>query len=191
MKANELFEMPQVLTYAVDWGLSDDIKNKRRADMLLHDNPSVLREFSSGKLYKTNTEVFFISNATSLIDYYMKYKVAQIQHLGNCATQIKVWRRAGIGVKSLTSLVFYDIMLGEFDTMVSDREQSQDGKRFWIDRLAESLSDGRSIGLIDKQTIIPYDQSLSFPVWLKTVNGWGNSDSYQEKLFFISKLKIV
>lgn len=189
MKATDLFEMPQVLTHTMDWGLPDDEKNKRRTLMLLHTNPVAIREFVAGKLYKTNKEVFFVSNSSGLIDYYMTYETKQLPELGRCATQIKVWRRSGIGVKNITSIVFYDIMLGEFDTLVSDRMQSKDGQRFWIDRLAESLSDGKSIGLIDHNIIIHFDQSKSFPEWIQSVDGWGKSTDFQEKLFFISKMK--
>jgi len=190
MKICHLMEMPQVTTTNLDWGLSTDVVNRRRANMLLHDNPSPIRIFSAGKLYKTLQEVFFVSNDTGLIDYYMKYKNGQIPGLGQCATQVKVWRRAGIGVRNLTSIVFYEIMLREFDTMVSDRVQTEDGQRFWIDRLSESRADGRQIGIIDHANIVPYDRSMIFADWLKFVNGWGRDNLYQEKLFFISNLQL-
>jgi len=190
MKIHHLMEMPQLTTNDVDWGLPEDRLNRRRVGSLLHNNPPPIRNFSSGKLYKTSQEVFFVSNDTGLIDYYMKFENGTILGLGYCATQVKVWRRAGIGVRNLTSVVFYEIMLGEFDTMVSDRIQTEDGRRFWIDRLSESNADDRQIGVIDNKKIQPYAHTMTFPNWISSVDGWGRASSYQEKLFFISNIAL-
>lgn len=188
MKIQDLFEMPYLMDSDVDFGLPYDKLNRRRLELLMHRNPQTLEIYKSGTLYGLEDTIFFVTQGRNLIDYFMQYIKFNHPIFGNLATQVKLWRRSGLGVKGLTGVVFYDHMLRNFDTMISDRVQSDDGRRFWIDRMGESYLDGKLVAIIDNQDVKIMDSTVGLENWLSMVDGWGKMITHRERRFVISNL---
>ncbi len=121
----------------------------------------------------------------------MEYVTASHGMFGNCATQIKVWATIAPGMVGIAADIFFNTMLAEYDTMVSDRVQTDDGRKFWLRRMAEALQKGMYIGLLDHGTTIAYDPKISWNQWLAQVDGWGKNPEHHERLFYITKKTVV
>ncbi len=186
-----LFEMPYLMAGNLDWGLNDDRKNRRRTGVILHKNGTVIHGDNFGTLYRVvnihGGEFAYISNDTHLISYYMQYRTTQRTDFGNCATQIKLWATIAPGMVGLAGDVFFNIMLADYDTLISDHVHTDDGRRFWIRRMAEAVEKGFRVGLIDHDTVVKYD-GTGFQTWLNQIDGWGKSSQHRERLFYITKL---
>ena len=186
-----LNEMPQLIAGSIDWGLQDKKSNIRRRDTILGKPNQILYKNMYGCLHHRESseeggEFAMIFNQTNLITYYMKYKIKNIPIFGRCATQVKLWNSMSLSTIGLPQKVFFEIMLKNFDAMISDRQHTEDGRRFWIRRLTESVDRGLGVGIIENGKNIEYDPSTSFDTWLtEEADGWGKSVLYQEKLFYI------
>jgi hypothetical protein len=186
-----LFEMPYLTAGRVDWGLDDPRRNRRRATAILHSNPMTVRQDKYGSLYRIANpggggEFARIGTAGQIV-YYMQYRTAQRQGFGQCATQVKVWMTIAVGTAGLAADVFFHIMLAEFDTMISDHIQTEDGKRFWLRRMSEAIPKQMQVGLFDHGTAIFYDPQVDFDQWVAKTDAWGTRPEHHERIFFISK----
>jgi len=176
-----------------DWGLNDPKRNLRRATALLHNNPTLIETNKFGSFYRLagaygGGEFAHISATSSLITYYMKYESKTRADLGRCATQVKVWMTIAPGMTSIAKDTFFKIMLAEFNTMISDRIQTDDDRRFWMRRMAEAISNGMRVGMIDVNTIMDYDPSIDFQTWINSIDSWGKDSKHRDRLFYISNI---
>jgi hypothetical protein len=185
-----LFEMPYLRAGSVDWGLEDQTLNLRRAGVIVHSSPTILRQNQFGTFYRLTRrnggEFALIAADTGMIVYYMQYETAQRAGLGRCATQVKVWMTIAPGSIGIATEVFFRIMLTDFDSMVSDHIQTDDGRQFWLRRMAEAIQKDMRVGLLDHGTPIEYDSRIGWSSWLAKVDGWGKLPEHHERLFFIS-----
>lgn len=86
--------------------------------------------------------------------------------------------------------LFFETLLPKHGALVSDRFQTNDGKRFWLHMLVRSLTLGHEVGLIDDETkeMIVFDPSRDGRVtdWAqKERDGWGFGPRHPHKRFFI------
>lgn len=187
-----LFEMPYLMAGSVNWGLDDPRRNQRRAGVIVHSNPTIVSQDRFGTLYRRAIPGGgeFARIAGKDIVYFMRYQTAQRPRLDQCATQVQVWQTiAPGGPPSTAAHVFFDIMLVEFDTMVSDHVQTADGRGFWLRRMAQAITRGMRVGLLDHGTPIEYDPQIGWNAWLANVDGWGKLPEHHERLFYISTTK--
>lgn len=119
----------------------------------------------------------------------------------NC-TQLIVWRQIG-GIHSgilagFPSRVF-NHLLNTHDVMITDELQTQDGKRFWLDRMGESfvIAD-RRVYYVDLDELdenqVPIVESISdagslFEKYVPL--GWGSDPEHKNRAFIISKKNLV
>jgi hypothetical protein len=190
-----LFEMPVLQAGKKD--LFDLLKpdiNRLEYERLMHGKYETIEEHGPLLLALKSDggdgEVFLVNRDEKVLTYYVNYEVNHLKGLGRCATQVVLWRRAGSGLPGVTSRVFNSLLMDKFDAMVSDEIQTPDGQRFWIDRMAEAIQHGWSVGLIDlngKAKLHRYPGGQSLQQWLTDMNGWGEDDAFGNRLFFISK----
>ncbi len=189
MVSCEFHEMPFLIAGRVTWGLEKADRNKRQKIAILKRKPTPVETNNNGVLYSgPNTEggyYCFISQITGEIEYFMQYKDETLPILKSSATQILLWNRSS--PTGTTTKVFFDHMLKQFATMVSDESQTVDGQRFWGRQLVEGIGRGFHVGLLDGSTIKSYDKATDFNTWLKSVDGWGTTDAHWDHRFFITK----
>lgn len=190
-----LNEMPYLFTSADDFGLSDPEKNRSEYERLsslqyqtIHEDERVL----IGVVTRSyGGEIFMLRKDVERLTYYVKFKSQQINGLGNTATQVVVWRRGAPGFKGITAYVFFGFLLENFDSIVSDAHQTQDGKKFWIDRMDDAVGAGLTVGLLDDQEIRVYDGSVPLDDWPTSLDAWGDTDEHEKRRFFISKKEVA
>lgn len=192
---SNLFEMPYLDAGTFDWGLEDPKRNLRRATLIQNTPHKVVRSDQFGILYRRTRsqggDFAYVVADTKLITYFMEYVAAQRGIFGKSATQIKVWASIAPGMVGITGDVFFNIILAEYDTMVSDRVHTDDGRKFWLRRMAEALQKGMHIGLLDHSKIIAYDPKIGWNQWLTNVDGWGTKPEHHDRLFYITKQTMV
>ena len=85
----------------------------------------------------------------------------------------------------------FNHLLQKYVIMVTDKQQTPDGKRFWERRIIQALDDNKFVYFCDKtsgtsnlQSILNADDFFEFfePI------GWGNDEPYQNKWFLISQV---
>jgi len=189
-----LFEMPVLHTKQEDFGLGDAGINfseyQRLADSEYHvieKTPAFLFAYALDE----KLEFFVLNLRDRALVYYVEATPFVVKNLGNCATQVVLWRRAGSGMQSITTRVFYEELLGKFDTVISDKCQTYDGRRFWIDRMAESAQKGFTVGFLNVENIASvYDPTMPIQQWLTANNGWGEDQKFDAYRYFITKKKL-
>ena len=114
----------------------------------------------------------------------------------NC-TQLLVWRQISGEHRAILSgfaRTFFNYLLRSHSIMISDEQQTDDGKRFWLDRMGESFAIAKQdVCYIDLDSL---DDSMT-PLIEKIENvddlmevyvpkGWGTGEEYKNKAFVIS-----
>ena len=148
-----LKENPTLLSTDIDFKLSDDSFNSNYNKELLKSSKTKILEtfddFTDSKLYKSGNKIF-LSDGFKI--YYFVHYVEKYQPLlgEKAITQIKVWRsNSSGGISHLPSYVFYNYLLPITGVIITDIEQTDDGKRFWWDRIVQSLRNGDFVYFIN------------------------------------------
>lgn len=191
-----LFEMPRLHTTPEDFGLGDPAINFSEYQRLADSEYTVLSETKTHLLAMTKDdgkfEVFMLNFTQRALVYYMEFQVHTVPQIGLCATQVAVWRRAGAGVPNVTSTVFKGFLLGKFAGVVSDRVQTADGRRFWVDRMAEAANEGQTVGLLmGTEVSSVFDGEGDIMAWLAETDAWGEGSDFENQRYFISKKKVT
>ena len=136
-----LTESPRLID-PVDFNLSDrKWNNKFSEELLAKKNKEIYDETDKHILFRTGNDakgyISLINKELTRIDYIVNYDQTNSKVLGRYVTQIAVWRsKLGTGsynkVSSITNHVFFDILLKKYGTIVSDTEQTDHGRDFWI-----------------------------------------------------------
>lgn len=189
-----LFEMPVLHTKPEDFGLNDPAVNHSEYQRLADSDYHAIEETSTfvfAYAVGHNLEFFVLNLRDRALVYYVEATPLVVPKLGNCATQVVLWRRAGAGMQSITTRVFYEELLGKFDSVISDKCQTNDGRRFWIDRMAESAHKGFTVGFLNEENVVSvYDPAMPIQQWLTAHNGWGEDQSFAAYRYFITKKKL-
>lgn len=195
-KVAGLFESPQIVS-PTDFDLKNPDKNKELADEILSKAKEIIRETPDYYLVRTgdlNNKGYIaqISKSSGLITYMIKYETSQNKLIGRFVTQVALWRdllEYGIN-KGLTTEIFFDYLLPVTGTIISDNEQTANGRDFWLRKLAEAHNNGLKIGFINttKNVLEWYDSSVSFKNWLLSKNAWGETRNHFYDRFVISNV---
>jgi hypothetical protein len=190
-----LFEMPMLHTKPQDFELGDAGHNYSEYHRLAESDYHVIEQDATFLLaYAIGDgalEFFLLNLRERALVYYVAATPLVVPKLGNCATQVVLWRRAGAGMPAVTTRVFYDELLVKFDTMISDKVQTYDGRRFWIDRMAEAAHKGFTVGFLNEENVASvYDPSVPIQEWLTAHNGWGEDTTFKAYRYFVTKKKL-
>ncbi|MET4759553.1 hypothetical protein [Endozoicomonas sp. NE40] len=111
---------------------------------------------------------------------------------GRPVRQIMIWRdietNAGDDSHGLVETVFFDFLIEQYNIVVSDSEQTREGRRMWRKLISMAISKGLEAGRID-QTKHSYDlirnrsELNEAAKWL-----WGEDDIHRDRLAVIMKL---
>ncbi len=88
----------------------------------------------------------------------------------------------------------FNHLLQKHIVMISDKQQTADGKRFWERRIIQALADNRFVYFCDKATgemrLQQIENEDNFFEQFEPL-GWGNDKLHQHKLFVISLTALI
>lgn len=156
----------------------------------------ILKIAPNGQLFWVGHKIFLVDNDNQRIDYYMQYEIQHIFKI-KTVTQIAIWAdyiSQYINLPSgerVSKYVFFNILLPLTDTIVTDALQTDDGRRFWINRVTESIKAGLHVYAVfkDKNRIYKVD-SLETLRKLKD-DIWGDEKTYLNRKLFISTEEVL
>lgn len=185
---SSLSEAPQIIQ-PTDWNLSNRSVNAAYAGYFKRYPVEVFRDFPTAQLLvqagNVGGQIGLLSKITGLLEYYVHYEIADLGTLGHCATQIKLWRSTRASVQGLARIGFGEILLARFDTIVSDKQQTDRGREFWEGQMS-AYAHSKTVGFLSDAGITCFDGSLPIADWIDQQDGWGTGRRYRRKRFFIS-----
>lgn len=188
-----LFESPQVVDLT-SFCLEDIESNRRLAVELMSNKKEVIEDHPEYQLIKTgakgNGHFALITKANSEIGYLVRFKVKRYSHIGVAVSQIALWRGLGIPyVPGFTRRMFFDEILTRWLAILSDGELTEDGRKFWWDRMAEATTLGFRVALVNmnEKTVNWYDAETEFDDWLSTNYAPGRAQQYRHLRYLISR----
>lgn len=166
------------------------------AEMLLSRRPQVVLEDEPGyELRRGGDErgsviyFFMLEKPSGKLVYFAECETHDAEFLGHAVTQVALWRDdTSTAVRGITERVFFDYLLSAWPSVVSDEQQTRDGKAFWIRRMAIAVERGYRVGLVDMR-----DQTIDwceepFRQWIAAhADAWGPSYESLDFRFIISR----
>lgn len=197
MRATEILgETPQLITSLDSHDIRDTI------NVCLHNinnAPVVERYGSHTGLYDLNigsTGYYFIAddsrvNADKIV-YFVKYQTVEMPAgtLPNVKSvrQVLVWRnRDSIYTGEVAKEIFWEKLFPRFNCLVSDSQQSPDGKRFWLVAVKHALTNGLKVRIVNTN-----DRSFQDISGIDQFNDlesttWGSANWFQRVIVAIFK----
>lgn len=98
------------------------------------------------------TYYFVLNNQTNKIGYFVRYKLIDFRNfvmLGKAARQVMVCRLENTAdTIGIADKVFW-ILYSKFGCLVSDSEQTPDGKKFWMFQIKKAIESNKKVLLLD------------------------------------------
>ncbi len=158
-----------------------------------------ISELNEGVLYNVGdlqNGYYFLEDPVEGVIYFVRYK--QIKANGNLlGRQILVWRDEDcLNASGVARHVFYRVLLPKFKALCADTQQTSNGKRFWFNRLTESLNSKKYyVYALDRRSS---PNELTKLNSLRELNNltpllWGPSDGHKRThaVISVSPLKLV
>ena len=197
MKVKELFEMSPQNTFAQDFGLEDPKNNEKHAREYLRSSKKVpIESFQDGTytLYEYPRAFVLIDhrdNDHPQIAYIVKFKTEFYRFLGRkCAQQFIIWRNTKDYITiNLAKNIFFDKLLHNYDTMITDGMQTADGRRFWDIRITEALQLGvlvYYINLLPNREITQIHNDIEYRNLVANKEIWGDAQKHQGRRLVIT-----
>ena len=153
----------------------------------------VERLTNHASVYKLGSEYFCLDNEFKSITYYMKYEVGNNGKLGSFVWQSLVWTEPSAKyIISYPKKIFFDDLLSKFGTILTDSEQTWDGKRFWKWRISEAFDKGLNVYLYDfsNHKIIKIEDNTHFRQAELIHDIWGTTNKHKMKRMVISNKEL-
>lgn len=138
----QLNEMPQLVP-PVEFGLDNLNYNKQLLSKYLldHDIKLLSDKFDKGsKLYKLKNKIFLVYN--DQIKYFVQFDVNYIGFLkSRVITQVKLWRSIVQSPDAINfpTYMFFHYLLPITGIILTDKQQTEEGSRFWGDRIFQAI----------------------------------------------------
>lgn len=190
MKVDELFETPQY-TFPQDFGLSDEIINRKEAQSLLNKPKTPVESIGDYTLYEFSRAYALISNEAPEIAYIVKFQYDFVKFLNRkCVSQVLVWRNNNVPeTRDLATRIFFDHILPKTKTVITDLHQTDDGKRFWENRVQDAFRLGYNVyyvSLVPNRELIRINTVKDFITMSKNKKVWGDLPVNQAKKIIIT-----
>lgn len=203
MKINEILnnalilrESPQLID-AEDWGLSNADKNQQLYTTLTkYHAEEKIGTYKGLDLYRRKGQFFAINpeNTEAPISYWIKTEVHRLSAANvSGITQHALWRNTDdIATTGITSYIFFKILLPQYGAIISDGLQTQDGKRFWINRISEAFDKELNIYVLHElapRKLIKILDQAEFAKLNRDGQIWGKEPKYKNfKLIITDKI---
>jgi len=179
-----LLEAPQ-LTDPLKSALGDKTENPALAKQLLrrtkYSSTVYSEEGVTVKRYKNNLFALEYVGSVLNVSYYARLSKVMTP-LGGGIYQNLVWKRYGAAHPSCRKLML-DYLLPEYGLLVCDRQQTDDGRRLWLDVAGSALDKGKLVYGWNQATgqTVPIHSTFDIEVE-KT---WGREVSFQDKRIIV------
>ena len=189
-----LTEMPQIIP-DTDFGMSNEEHRQQYAKMLMSLSPQrTIEDTSTYELARggSGNRVYFfmLEKPKARLVYFAKCDLANAKFIGSIVIQVALWRDdTSLAVRGVTERVF-NMLLHEWPTVMSDEQQTGNGRSFWVRRLAEAAGHGYRIGLADMaaQTVDWRPSDEPYPEWIaERRTAWTDQAAAQNLRFVISR----
>ena len=154
MKVMELFESPKH-TFPTDFGLDEfDYNVKFGQELLKQYSKVALEKVGDGyTLWEFKREFALIRDEDSYVAYYMKFRFDMINLIKRqCVSQIAIWRSRMVNEQSgMAKRIFMNHLIPKYGNIITDSEQTEDGRRFWADRIREYIERGYKLEQFEEQ----------------------------------------
>ena len=160
----EIVAVPQLIE-PTDFGLADADVNVQRYAEFAHRTGKLLKKFGPDKRYELiefpGNLIVGLDRVGSRVVYYVHYKTVNLKGL-TFVTQTTLWahptmqdeasKTGFFSKQSISTYVFFDVLLKLHDGLLTDTQQTTAGQRFWFKRITVALDRGLHVSLIDKAT---------------------------------------
>jgi hypothetical protein len=189
----EIFDTPQIVA-PTDFDLADPWENRELAKKLLKKKAESIQDSVDYEIVRSgdsrNGNIALVNKHSHAIDYLVHYTAKHYNHIGETVTQLKLWRRRGSPyAQGVTKQIFYSYLLQNYPMIMSDGQQTDDGRKFWLDRMAEATTLGYSVGLVNlyHREVAWFDPGQTmFEDWIADHDAWGAEDSYRGLRYLIA-----
>lgn len=186
------FDVPQLIA-PTTFRLDDPLHNRTIRLPFLVGTREVLEETADYKLILVGNRGFgkigLIQKSDDWLAYYVQYELEDT-FVGRSVTQVSLWRDdTSPFVQGITVKMFHEILLERFRIIMSDGQQTPDGRSFWIRRMVDAAGRGLKVGLanIGTGTIDWYDPATSIQGWVRNAKAWGADPQLANLRFVIAK----
>jgi len=140
-----------------EFSFNDPVINRKLFNDLEKRKKKVIKEFGDYVLYEYPTYIALIHLPSKSVAYLVRFELKKVFGKKG-VTQIVLWRQEGnnfvanlmVGGLKLTAFVFFKVLLEKNDCIVTDRMQTQMGKRFWQDRIGSALANGYFVYFVNQ-----------------------------------------
>lgn len=181
----------------VDFNLADPSENKKIYQYFLKQNPITLDQVDNLTLLKAGNKLLLVDHHEKLIRYFVQWSEVWHKVIGhNCISQIAVWRDDLYTPEGYPKQIFFNYLLNITGAMITDIQQTSDGKRFWLNRIRDTFQLDLClyyVQLMQDASISPNVTQLhnikELEVLLTNGKLWGNDPKFESrKLIITSKL---
>ncbi len=187
----QLLEMSPRRIDPTDFGLDNELENKSYGRQLVSRGAIPIKKHGDDyTLYEIDRGYVLMKNDTKEIVYQMEYRQQFFPGINRKAVrQIKVWRNLLVTeTQNLSKDIFFNTLLYNFKTIITDSEQTEAGEAFWKNRIGEVLSDSKCyIYFADIQhprQVVKINNRQDYVKYRDLA--YGDSKQYQSKKFVIT-----
>lgn len=200
MKIEDLFEMSPKEIDSLDWfALNDPEENRKEYVKRLRGKfqykKLILKFSETAAIYQHGNEFFCMDAKLQRITYYMSYEVAKHRKIGNYVWQSLVWTSAVVHIsylKEIPQKIFWEQLFPKFGTILTDSEQTWQGRRFWEYRIAEALEKKLNVYYFDfaKNQLEKLNDFDELRIFQQKYNIWGEQDANALRRMLITSKKL-
>lgn len=144
-------------------------------------------------IYKHNSKYFCLDNKLHELTYFMKYQVGNNGKIGDYVWQSLVWTNPiATYIEGYPQQMFFEFLLPKFGTIITDSEQTWNGKRFWIYRIQDAFNMGLNVYFYDfsTQNIIKMQNYQDFVHAQRMYDIWGDTNKHLMKRMLLTNKEL-
>lgn len=141
-------------------------------------------------LWEFERQYALIRDSDKYVAYYMKFRFDNVRLLRRqCVRQVVVWRTNKVDTDGIAKRIFLKHLIPSYQNIITDAEQTPDGRRFWQDRIRNTLNDKAAyVYYIDIQHPREVTEIKSMDEYDDIISGkstYGEGQKYQNRRFVI------
>lgn len=176
-------------THAARIGYAKEVLADKNASLFKILTPTVTMYKSGQSFVAVRTH----AKRPAEIAYWMQYRV---EHVFNkqIASHIAVWFEPSYDLPSLPKEMVFNYLLKQYDAVMTDNSQTWDGKRFWMNRLADVFAKTAPLPLLayfwHRKTgdLVQLDEDYNYTLLMEK-EAWTGPDA-KDKMIILSKKPI-
>lgn len=138
--------MPRMISDRDEFKLEKLKDNIESTSSFLARKPEILK-LGEWQLLKAGNTIRLIDNGETLYHVKFETKAKKFWNSPKQAVQVEVWKQYGSSdlTHGLPKAVFFNYLLEKYGAIICDYLHTENGKRFWLDRLVEALKEGYDV----------------------------------------------